>query len=153
MTPVKFDPSNVDLAQIPDLLDKIKAQIKKIKNPKADTENLKTDFTGFGNLNCITNTRNLLKAASVVIAKEKAWIEACATLSLPIQKHPFTLDGNTKQQWIDIISNRISLVENGKKLTKLIELEKTLNDCLTEEEKKKRRLVDAADILLSLGDD
>jgi hypothetical protein len=133
---------------IPKMLDMVNDQIKKIKGGLPDQPHTDKELPGFGKVANIKTVDDLIKAASMVRAKEKAYNEAAKEIIPEGMKKPvFKLQGITAGRWIEDISARVIVVGNKEQLDKLIKVKKKLEENLSAESKLARDLVEIQSIL------
>jgi hypothetical protein len=127
---------------IPGFLDTVKKQIASIKGDLPNTPKTTGELPGFGKIENIDKVETLIKAASSVLGREKAYYEAAEEI-MPrntegknlIKVPEFKLEGSTKDAWIDHIKSRMIIVANKTKLEKLEKIKRKLEENLSAEAK------------------
>jgi len=134
---------------VPVLLEKVNEKINEIKKgiPKEVTTKGKI-LEDFGRIEDIDDVETLIKAASMVLGKEKAYKEA-AKVVVPagIKVPQFTISGHKAKDWIEAIESRVVEVAYKTELKKLEEVKKTLEENLSAEMKLANDLKKIATIL------
>ncbi|MGL4385089.1 MAG: hypothetical protein ACRCS4_07295, partial [Flavobacterium sp.] len=134
---------------VPSMLELVTKQINTLKGglPKeASTSTANLD--GFGKVSSIDTVETLIKAASVVLAKQKAYNEAAKEVLPEIFKvPPFSINGHSAAQWISDIKDRILVVANKAELEKLEKVKSTLEAHLSAEDKLAKDLLSIANLL------
>ena len=140
--------SSLTVNDVPSMLELVNNQIKELRGGMPDQPHTTESLSGFGRIKDIKTVQELLKAASVVMAKQKAYDDAAKKL-LPkgIKKPAFKLNGSTSEQWLADIQGRIAIVANKEKLDKLNSIKKTLEENLSAEAKLANDLKKIQDLL------
>jgi hypothetical protein len=133
---------------IPTMLELVDEQIKKIKQGLPDSPHTDKDLPGIGKISALKTVDSLLKAASMIIAKEEAYNKAAEQI-LPegFKKPTFKLNGVSSKLWIEDISARVVIVANKEQLNKLEKVKKKLEENLSAEAKLTRDLEEIQSIL------
>ena len=152
-TKVALFSENPGINDIPKYLEMVNKQIKAIKGDLPEQPHTTESLNGFGKIKDIKTVSELLKAASMLIAKQKAYDEAAEKL-LPegIKKPVFKQNGSTTEQWLSDIEARLAIVANKEKLDKLTKIKKTLEENLSAEAKLANDLKKIQDLLLNEED-
>ena len=146
-----FDLAKMGQEGIPELLQTVKAKIATLTRgvkEKSSTDGKR--IPGFPELESIDKVTILVQAYSSVDGKAKAYEAAAKAMEVNISKFPFKIDGCSAQQWKDAIKSHTSILVNKTELDKLKQIQKTLEENLSQEEKLKN---DLAKIAGMLGDD
>jgi hypothetical protein len=139
---------NLGQKDIPTMLELVDEQIKQIKKGLPDSPHTDKDLPGIGKISTLKTVDSLLKAASMIIAKEDAYNKAAEKV-LPegFKKPLFKLNGVSAKLWIEDISARVVIVANKEQLNKLEKVKKKLEENLSAESKLARDLEEIQSIL------
>ena len=134
---------------IPRMLETVNEQIRKIKGDLPKATKTTGTLDGFGTISSIATVEDLIKAHSMIVAKEAAY-NASAEEILPVgvKKPPFVLDGSAPSSWIADIKGRIGIVAHKAQLEKLTKIKEKLEANLSAEAKLAKDLADIQGILL-----
>lgn len=138
---------------VPAMLEQVKEQIKALTGDTKNKE-VTVPFPGFGLLSDINDISILIKAASVVRAKEREYVET-APIVMPkpvegakaIPVPTFKLEGITAKVWLNAITVRIGEVYNADKLSKLKAVKSKLEANLSAEMKLANSLKEIAELI------
>lgn len=120
---------------VPSIIEKLEAEIKKL-NHITDTVYKTTGvLDGFGDIKKETLIPNLIRAYSVVLAKESNYNNAAEDLGLTTYP-AFEINGCTAAQWREDILLRIAIIEHKDKLDKLKSYKDRVAKFLSEEDQK-----------------
>jgi hypothetical protein len=145
------DIRTMGVKDVPAMLEAVNKQIAAIKGNMPDKTKTTVALTGFGKIDEINTVESLIKAASTVMAKEKAYNEAAAVVMFEGMKVPaFTINGADSASWLSDIKYRVGIVANQEKLTKLMQIQKTLESNLSAKAKLAK---DLADIQMMIEDE
>jgi hypothetical protein len=147
-TEIALNKDDITQDDIPTLLQAVNEKIKDVKGdlPKTNTTTVK--FDAFGAINSMISLEVILKAASVLLLKEKAYNEAVQEF-LPegIKAPKFKINGHTAEEWKSDFRRQAILVGNRTKLEKLKKIKSTLEANLSAEAKLKNDLKNIMTIL------
>jgi hypothetical protein len=139
---------------IPGLLEKINAKISQLNGDQEKASRITGDLgNGFGKISSITDINTLRRAYAYVTHQDEAvnkfndiFKSVAPTVKLPVLKEG---DG-TVAQWQAEILTQFREVTFKEELNKLKETKKVLEECLSEEAKKKAKLQNAGEALSEL---
>ena len=133
---------------IPEMLQTVNDQIKRIKGDLPQATKTTGELEGFGRINQITTVENLIKAHSMIVAKQQAFNASCDDI-LPdgVKKPSFKIDGSAPSSWIADIKGRIGVVAHKAQLEKLTKIKEKLEANLSAEAKLAKDLADIQNIL------
>ena len=133
---------------VPKLLEQVQAKIKELTgSAKPDSTTKGKDLPGFGPVEKIDKVSTLIQAYSSVKNRALKYDEVAKELDISTVKFPFKLGGCTSKQWLNTIANRINRLKNKAELDKLREIEKTLEENLSAEDKFKKDMMRISGIL------
>jgi len=133
---------------VPAMLEAVTKQINSIKEGLPKQNKTTGELTGFGKIENLKTVDTLIKAASSILGKQKAYIEAAKEIIPEGVKVPvFKLNGSTPDAWLSDIKSRVVLVANKERLDKLTKIQKTLESNLSVKDKLARDLQDIQAIL------
>jgi hypothetical protein len=129
-------------------LELVAKQIKALKGNLPSQPHTTKELPGFGKIGSVNVVSDLIKAASTVIERERAYL-AAAIIVMPdkIKIPPFKINGSTKDQWVEDIKARVAIVANKTQLDKLQKIKTTLEANLTAEAKLERDLAGIGNLL------
>jgi beta-lactamase class D len=137
-------------ADVPEMLKAIDEKIKKFKRIEESVYKTTGKLDGFGDLKQEKLVSNLIRAVSVVIAKEKAYNEAAEKLGLTT--YPvFEISGSQAKDWIEDARLRIDIIEQKDTLDKLQDYKKRMQEFLSKEDQKNILLREMQDFLGTKG--
>jgi len=123
---------------IPEMLQEVTRLIKKIKGNLPETPKITNELSGHGKIAEIETLDGLIKAASTIKAKERAYNDIAKDITPFGLKTPtFALNGHSAKQWIDYIKTTAILVGNKEKLKKLNDVKVILERNLSDQDKFK----------------
>ena len=130
---------------VPDVLERLNAEVAKLKHISDSVYKTSGTLTGFGDLKAETKIENLVKAFSMVRGKENAYNDAAKELELK-QYPQFTVDGGTAADWKQDILLRINILEHKDKLDKLNAYKEKMSQFLSVEDQKAIVLKEMAEL-------
>lgn len=128
-------PAKLGTKDVPAMIEAVNKQISKLQSempykPRTDGVRLEQ----FGPIKDLNSMMDLIKAASLVMTKTKAYKEAAKEVMPKNVKTPtFLLYGHTEGQWLNDIKRRILTVAHKNELKKLIDIKNTLESSLSAE--------------------
>lgn len=141
-------PAKVTQKDVPTMLQMVTEQIKTLKGGLPSEPHTTSELPGFGKIVKMNKVDELIKAASSVIEREKAYKHASTIVMPKGMKVPtFKINGSTKEQWIEDITARVAVVANKTQLEKLYKAKKTLEENLSAEAKLERDLANLKGML------
>jgi hypothetical protein len=120
---------------IPAMLEVVSKQISKLKGTTGSNVTTDAALPGFGKIKDIKTVENLVKAHSMLTAKNNAYKASLKELDLKESKYPFKEGGHTYKEWDKDIKHRLNLVKNEQTLKKLEEAHAILKENLSQEAK------------------
>jgi hypothetical protein len=135
---------------VPGLLEKVVAQIAKLKGNMPEKPQTTGDLSGFGKIEEIKDLQDLIKAHSSVVTKAKFYDESAAALIPPaagVKTPKLLLDGHPAEAWIRDIQARVMVVAHQNELEKLEKVKAKLEENLSAEAKLAKDLGEIATIL------
>jgi len=140
--------STMGTNDVPAMLEAVTKQINSIKEGLPKQNKTTGELTGFGKIENLKTVDTLIKAASSVLGRQKAYAEAAEEIIPEGVKIPaFKINGSTAAAWISDIKSRVVLVANKERLDKLTKIQKTLESNLSVKDKLARDLQDIQEIL------
>ena len=130
---------------VPDVLERLNAEVAKLKHISDSVYKTSGTLTGFGDLKNETKIENLVRAFSMVRGKENAYNDAAKELELK-QYPQFTVDGGTAADWKQDILLRINILEHKDKLDKLNAYKEKMSQFLSVEDQKAIVLKEMAEL-------
>jgi hypothetical protein len=132
-------PAVLGTNDVPKMLEQVTAQIKLIKGNLPKTPKTDGNLQGFGKVEDINSLESIIKAASMVIGKERSYKEA-AEIMIPkdvkgVKVPAFRIGGMKAQDVLDHLKVRAVEVGNKEKLDKLNKIKKELEANLSAEAK------------------
>jgi hypothetical protein len=120
---------------VPDIISKLNAEISKLQHISDSVYKTPGTIDGFGDIRKETLIPNLIRAYSVVLAKEANYNKAAEDLGLP--SYPvFEANGCSAAQWKEDIQLRIAIIEHKDKLDKLVSYRDRVSKFLSEQDQK-----------------
>lgn len=132
---------------IPGMLKQVLQKIREIKGLIPTESSITATLQGFGKLDDIKSVEELVKAHSVIIAKERAYNESAKDLGLSTKKYPYMLHGHRATAWISGIQRRVVLVAHKSELDKLNKIKAKLEANLSTKDKLRKDLEDISKLL------
>ena len=134
-------------AMLEQVIEKISALTPTKKSPSESVKG--TELPGVGLIENLKTVDSVVKAHSMVSAKEKAYDEAVVNLGLKPTKYKLKLNGISATRWQDALLGVVSEIENKVQLKNLNEIKKKLEDNLSEDAKLAKAFGDIQKILAS----
>jgi len=120
---------------VPDIIKKLEEEIKKLAHITDTVYKTTGNLEGFGDIKKETLVGNLIRAYSIVLAKETAYNNAAESLGL--EQYPaFEISGGNSEAWKEDITLRIAIIEHKDKLDKLKGFKDRMAKFLSEEDQK-----------------
>jgi len=130
----------------PDALKVINEKIAALKHIEESVYKTNGELEGFGNIKNELKLENLIRAYSVVRAKEKAYDEAAKELGLKTFPQ-FSVGSGTAEDWKKDILLRIEIINHKDTLDKLTSFKTRMEGFLSEQDKKALLLKEMEDFL------
>jgi hypothetical protein len=122
-------------APVPDILSKLEEEIKKLNHISDTVYKTTGNLEGFGDIKKETLVGNLIRAFSIVLAKETAYNKAAEELGL--STYPaFEISGGNAEAWKQDITLRIAIIEHKDRLDKLKSAKEKISKFLSIEDQK-----------------
>ena len=123
-------------SDVPKMLAQVTAQISLIKGTLPETPKTKADIPGFGKIDDLIDLATIIKAASAVLGKAKAYRDTAEIIMPEHLKTPvFRLNGMNEEEMLEHLKTRAVEVGNKEKLDKLKKIKFTLEANLSQKEK------------------
>lgn len=123
-------------SDVPAMLEKVNEQIKNLKGTQPDAPLTDKEIPSFGKIDSITSVKNIIKAASSVLGRQKSYNEASKIVIPEGVKVPtFEVNGMSVKNIIEHLKLRAFEVYNKEKLKKLNNIKSTLESNLSAEAK------------------
>lgn len=123
------------LDNVPSVLDALNKEIADLKHIQETAYKTTGLLDGFGDIRQETLLTNLIRAASMVLAKETAYNNAATWMKLTTYP-PFEINGYCADSWIQDILLRKAVIEHKDRLDKLNEFKEKMSKFLSEEDQK-----------------
>jgi hypothetical protein len=129
---------------VPSMLEIINKKIAALKGSGPVENGTDGNIPGIGSIKTMSES-DLIKAASTIIAKEKAYKETYESLFSQHGKMPeFKLGSYTVKQYLSDIERQYVETKHKAELTKLEKAKKDLEECLSAEDKLAKTLASIA---------
>ena len=141
-------PALLTQQDIPTMLEQVKDQIAKLSGNNNNVMITDKVLDPFGKVENIEKVTDLIKAASSVLGREKAY-KAAAKAVIPkgIKVPGFEIEGVKASDWLAHIKARVAIVANKEQLVKLNSIKNTLEENLSAEAKLANDLEKIKDML------
>lgn len=140
-------PARLTQDNVPDMLKLVNEKIAQLKGASDEGSRTSGNLEGFGNIKSIKDQVTLIKAASSVIGRSKAYAEAAKEFEGMGDIPPFKIDGATTEQWLHDLKLQYSQVTFKEQLDKLKSVKAELEKHLSAEDKLNASLGNIRDIL------
>lgn len=140
--------SQFTLDKVPDMLEKVNAEIAKLKGDKGKAPVITESLSNFGQISNITDP-NVLRDAYAFITRKAVAAEEFKVHFEELEGSPigeFTEKGHGLKAWQTAIDNQYRQITFGAKLAKLEKAKQLLVDNLSAEQKFQQSILDIADL-------
>lgn len=137
-----------DYAQVPAMLEQVRAKIKELKGDTEDANQTTGELEGFGNIFNITKPSDLIKAYSSVKGREAAYKSAAKDMKIK-DAPAFKIGKAGASKWYADINKCYKIATHKQELDKLAKIESELKGLLSEEDKRQSSMATIADLLAS----
>lgn len=142
----KNEVATLDLNNVPGIISALDDKLKSLSHVTDSKYRTTGKLDGIGDIKEMTKIEDLIKAYSVIVAKEKAYNEAALDLDINTFKE-FTVFGHTKNDWKLDIKLRIDLINHKDTLEQLKMYKSKFEKFLSEEDQKSMLINELASFL------
>lgn len=150
MTKEVVNLDNIELTKkgIPSMLNEVKKQIKAITKGIPTSAGTSTAPEGFPfSVKACQTVEDLIKMHSFISIKEYWYNKSAKTLGASLKAYPCIISGHEASVWLKDIDGRIAKVENKTTLEELKEVQRILENNMSEEAKFAKEMAGMVNIL------